>query len=219
MNSPSINFKDKIVIPKFIFGGAALILAIDPILWLVQTWRDPSYDSSGFIVFCICAGLFLWSVTSERTAHTVNLRLPLFLLAVSALTRLVGQVLAINVIGAMTLVLDVYAIGHLAAVGFRKRPISPGWLATCFAFSLPLERIIQRTMGYGLQSVSADGACLVLGSIFDNVRCNGVRILIDHQDVLVDLPCSGARALILVLLFYAACMTVCRPGITKGILG
>ncbi|HIC59964.1 MAG TPA: exosortase T, partial [Rhodospirillales bacterium] len=219
MNSLSINLKDKITIPKFIFGVAALVLAIDPVLWLIQTWRDPSYDSSGFFVFCICIGLFLWSVTSDRTAHTVNLRLPFILLAVSAFTRLVGQVLAINVIGAITLVLDVYAIGHLAAVGFRQRSISPGWLATCFAFSLPLERIIQRTMGYGLQSISADGACLVLGSIFDNVRCNGVRILIDHQDVLVDLPCSGARALLLVLLFYSACMTVCRPGITRGFFG
>ncbi len=137
MNDIQIYFRDKFFLSKLIFGAAAVVLAIDPVLWLVQTWRDPSYDSSGFIVFCVCAGLFLWSVTSERTAHTVNLRLPLFLLAVSALTRLVGQVLAINVVGAITLVLDVYAIGHLAAVGFRKRPISPGWLATCFAFSLP----------------------------------------------------------------------------------
>ena len=219
MNSPSIDFKDKTIIPKFIFGVAALILAIDPILWLVRTWRDPSYDSSGFIVFCVCAGIFLWSITSDRLSHKINLRFPLFLLTVSFLTRLVGQVFEINVIGAITLILDVYAIGHLAAVGFRKRPISPGWLAVCFAFSLPLERIIQRTIGYGLQSVSADGACLVLGNIFDNVRCNGIRILINHQDVLVDLPCSGARALLLLLLFYSACMSVCRPGFVKGIVG
>ena len=108
MNDIQIYFRDKFFLSKLIFGAAAVVLAIDPVLWLVQTWRDPSYDSSGFIVFCVCAGLFLWSVTSERTAHhTVNLRLPLFLLAVSALTRLVGQVLAINVVGAITLVLDV----------------------------------------------------------------------------------------------------------------
>ena len=215
----SIPFKGKFFVSKVIFGIAAVILAVDPVLWLVQTWSDPSYNSSGLIVFCVCVGLFLWSVTSDRTANTVNLRLPFFLLSVSALTRMVGQVLAVNVIGAITLVLDVYALGHLAAVGFRQRPISPGWLAICFAFTLPLERIVQRTIGYGLQSVSADGACLLLGSIFDNVRCNGVRILIDNQDVLVDLPCSGARALLLLLLFYATCMTVCRPGTAKGILG
>ena len=215
----SIVFKDKFFVSKVIFGVAAVILAVDPVLWLVRTWSDPSYNSSGLIVFCVCVGLFLWSVTSERKAHTVNLRLPFLLLSVSALTRMIGQVLAVNVIGAITLVLDVYALGHLAAVRFRERPLSPGWLAICFAFSLPLERIIQRTIGYALQSVSADGACLLLGSIFDNVRCNGVRILIDNQDVLVDLPCSGARALLLLLLFYAACMTLCRPGTAKGILG
>jgi len=112
MNSLSINLNDKTIIPKFIFGAAALVLAIDPVLWLVQTWRDPSYDSSGFIVFCVCAGIFLWSITSDRLSHKVNLGLPLFLLTVSSLTRLVGQVFAINVIGAITLVLDVYAIGH-----------------------------------------------------------------------------------------------------------
>ena len=219
MNSLSIHLNDKTIIPKIVFGMAALALAIEPILWLVRTWADPSYDSSGFIVFCVCAGIFLWSITSDRVNPKVNLRLPLFLLTISSLTRLVGQILAINVIGAITLVLDVYAIGHLAAVGFRKRPISSGWLAICFAFSLPLERIIQRTIGYGLQSVSADGACLFLGNIFDNVHCNGIRILINHQDVLVDLPCSGARALILILLFYSACMSICRPGLAKGIAG
>ena len=219
MNSLSIHLNDKTIIPKIVFGMAALALAIEPILWLVRTWGDPSYDSSGFIVFCVCAGIFLWSITSDRVNPKVNLRLPLFLLTISSLTRLVGQILAINVIGAITLVLDVYAIGHLAAVGFRKRPISSGWLAICFAFSLPLERIIQRTIGYGLQSVSADGACLFLGNIFDNVHCNGIRILINHQDVLVDLPCSGARALILILLFYSACMSICRPGLAKGIAG
>ena len=219
MNNISIYLNDKTFIPKCIFGIAALVLAIDPILWLTRTWRDPSYESSGFIVFCVCFGLFIWSITSDRHSYKVNIKLPLLLLTISSVTRLVGQVLAINVIGALTLVLDVYAIGHLTQVRFRKRAISPGWLSVCFAFSLPLERIIQRTIGYVLQSVSADGACLVLGTIFDNVRCNGVRILINHQDVLVDLPCSGARALILVLLFYAVCMSVCRPGLAKGILG
>ena len=219
MNNISIYLNDKTFIPKCIFGIAALVLAIDPILWLTRTWRDPSYESSGFIVFCVCFGLFIWSITSDRHSYKVNIKLPLLLLTISSVTRLVGQVFAINVIGALTLVLDVYAIGHLTQIRFRKRAISPGWLSVCFAFSLPLERIIQRTIGYVLQSVSADGACLVLGTIFDNVRCNGVRILINHQDVLVDLPCSGARALILVLLFYAVCMSVCRPGLAKGILG
>jgi exosortase/archaeosortase family protein len=46
-----------------------------------------------------------------------------------------------------------------------------------------------------------------------------VRILINQKDVLVDLPCSGARTLLLLQLFYAACMTVCRPNLTSGLFG
>ena len=80
----SILFKDKFFVSKVIFGVAAVILAVDPVLWLVRTWSDPSYNSNGLIVFCVCVGMFLWSVTSDRTAHTVNLRLPFFLLSVSS---------------------------------------------------------------------------------------------------------------------------------------
>ena len=50
MNDIQIYFRDKFFLSKLIFGAAAVVLAIDPVLWLVQTWRDPSYDSSGFIV-------------------------------------------------------------------------------------------------------------------------------------------------------------------------
>ena len=78
---------------------------------------------------------------------------------------------------------------------------------------------MQHTVGFGLQSLSAGSACLILGGLFDNVSCHGVRILINQKDVLVDLPCSGARTLLLLQLFYAACMTVCRPNLTSGLFG
>ena len=93
-----------------------------------------------------------------------------------------------------------------------------GWRFV-FLFVLPLERVIQHTVGFGLQNLSADGACLILGALFDNVSCHGVRILINQKDVLVDLPCSGARTLLLLQLFYVACMTVCRPNISSGLIG
>ncbi len=199
---------------------AAMILAYEPVLWLGRTWADPSYESSGFIVFCICAALFIWSVSSERiTCKPVDKRLAISLVVTTSLIRLIGQVFAVNVIGAVALVIDVYAIGKLSALSYRRNPISAGWLAICFAFSLPLERIIQRTIGYGLQNISADGACSILGSMFDNVTCSGIRILLNNQDVLVDLPCSGARAILLLLLFYCACMSISRPTIMKGIIG
>jgi len=207
-------------LPGLIFGTAALVLAYEPIHWLVQTWQDPAYDSKGFFIFLVCAGLFLWSVTSPRKlSHPENTRWAVILLAATALIRLTGQVFAVNIIGALALVIDVYALATLAGVQQRERPISPGWLAICFLFALPLERVMQHTIGFGLQSLSAGSACLILGGLFDNVSCHGVRILINQKDVLVDLPCSGARTLLLLQLFYAACMTVVRPSLISGLFG
>jgi exosortase O len=207
-------------LPGLIFGTAALVLAYEPIHWLVQTWQDPAYDSKGFFIFLVCAGLFLWSITSPRKlSHPENTRWAVILLTTTALIRLIGQVFAVNIIGALALVIDVYALATLAGVQQRERPISPGWLAICFLFALPLERVMQHTIGFGLQSLSAGSACLILGGLFDNVSCHGVRILLNQKDVLVDLPCSGARTLLLLQLFYAACMTVVRPSLISGLFG
>ena len=207
-------------LPGTIFGIAAGVLAYEPVHWLIQTWLDPAYDSKGFLIFLVCTGLFLWSVTSPRNSVLPgNSRWAVILLAATAVIRLIGQVFAVNIIGALALVIDVYALALLAGVQHRKRSISPGWLAVCFLFALPLERVIQHTVGFGLQSISAGSACLILGGLFENVSCHGVRILINQKDVLVDLPCSGARTLLLLQLFYAACMTIVRPGLTSGLFG
>ena len=56
---------------RILFVVALSILALEPILWLVRTWRDPSYDSQGFLIFLIATGLFVWSVTSERLSRDV----------------------------------------------------------------------------------------------------------------------------------------------------
>ena len=207
-------------LPGLIFGTAAGVLAYEPVHWLVQTWQDPAYDSKGFLIFLVCAGLFLWSVTSPlKLTRPDNTRWAVILLTATALIRLAGQVFAVNIIGALALVVDVYALAILAGVQHRERSISPGWLAVCFLFVLPLERVMQHTVGFGLQSLSAGSACMILGGLFDNVSCHGVRILINQKDVLVDLPCSGARTLLLLQLFYAACMTVVRPNLTSGLFG
>ncbi len=220
MNSTRIYFQNNRLLPGLIFGTAALVLAYAPVRWLAQTWQDPAYDSKGFLIFLVCAGLFVWSVTSPRSiTHSANTRWALILLAATALIRLMGQVFAVNIIGALALVIDVYALATLAGVQHRERPISPGWLAVCFMFALPLERVMQHTVGFGLQNLSAGSACMILGGLFDNVHCHGVRILIDQTDVLVDLPCSGARTLLLLQLFYAACMTVRRPNVISGLFG
>ena len=200
--------------------AAALILAADPAHWLVSTWRDPAYDSNGFLVLVAAVALFAWSVTSPVLDRAPRRRgLALGLIALSASVRLVGQVLAINTVGALCLVLDVYALGLLIGLGTRARPVSPAWLAVVFAFSLPLERIVQRTIGYALQQVSANGACGALGTLYDAVTCEGVRIVLAGTDVLVDLPCSGARTLLLTLLAFAGAAAVCRPTPLQAVTG
>jgi exosortase/archaeosortase family protein len=220
MNNARLHLNTPRFLPGLIFGTAAGVLAYEPVHWLIQTWQDPAYDSKGFLIFLVCAGLFLWSVTSPRKlTRPDNTRWAVILLTATALIRLTGQVFAVNIIGALALVIDVYALAILAGVQHRERSISPGWLAICFLFVLPLERVMQHTVGFGLQSLSAGSACLILGGLFDNVSCHGVRILINQKDVLVDLPCSGARTLLLLQLFYATCMTVCRPSLTSGLFG
>lgn len=205
---------------RALFAIALGILALEPVLWLVRTWREPSYDSQGFLIFLVAAGLFAWSVTSERLdRNAVHARRAIWLLIATAVIRLAGQLLAINTIGAIALVIDVYAIALLCGLHTRARAVSPGWLALCFAFSLPLERIVQRTIGYGLQNLSADGACVVLDTIFDNVICEGIRIIITGVDVLVDLPCSGARAALLLLLLFCAASGISRPGPGQALAG
>ncbi len=102
---------------------AAGVLAYEPVRWLVQTWQDPAYDSKGFLRFVACAGLFLWSVTSPRNlTRPDNTRWALILLTATALIRLTGQVFAVNIIGALALVIDVYALATLAGVQNRERP-------------------------------------------------------------------------------------------------
>ena len=166
------------------------------------------------------SGPFAWSATSpvvDCSSH--RHRLALGLIALSAMARLAGQVLAINTVGALCLVLDVYALALLLGLGARARPVSPAWLAVVFAFSLPLERIVQRTIGYLLQQASAKGACGVLETLYNSVTCQGVRIVLAGKDVLVDLPCSGARALLLTLLAFAGVATVCRPTSLQAVTG
>ena len=163
-------------------------------------------------MFLAVVGLFAWSVTSPLVDHAPRWgSLAFGLIALSASVRLAGQFLAINTVGALCLVYDVYALGLLLGLGSRARLISPAWLAVVFAFSLPLERIVQRTIGHMLQQVSAKRACGVLETVYDAVTCEGVRIVLAGKDVLVDLPCSGARALLLTLLAFAGAAATCRP--------
>jgi len=203
------------------FAAAVAILAIGPVIWLTNTWRDPAFDSHGFAYFCAVAALAAWSATSplKSRAGVADERIAIALLVATALVRLAGQVLAIDTIGALALVIDAYALARLAGLHRRIRAISPFWLAVAFAFALPLERIVQRSIGYVLQDVSAQGACATLSALFGDVQCAGVRITVSGADVLVDLPCSGARAIIVFGFVFAAIATLVRPRWRMALLG
>ncbi|HQC73410.1 MAG TPA: hypothetical protein PLE42_11920, partial [Candidatus Competibacteraceae bacterium] len=41
-----------------------LLLAAHPLVWLVQTWLDPAYDSYGLWVALLSLGLLIWSASS-----------------------------------------------------------------------------------------------------------------------------------------------------------
>lgn len=206
--------------PGWLLGLSALLLAVHPALWLFESWRDPAYNPQGLWVAAAVLALFAWSYSSEQLPGSEsNRRYAFALLALSALVRLAGQVLRVNVLGALTLALDVYALATLAGLRQRRRAVSPFWLALLFAFSLPLERIVQRLLGYGLQQLSASGACGVLGLLVDELQCHGTRILLAGQDLLVDLPCSGARGLMLVLMLFVGLCALRRPRPLQALLG
>lgn len=207
---------------SWIFAAAMVVLAVEPVVWLVETWFNPVYDSPGLWVFSAVLGLGAWSLTSRvidgRGAHQFD-RFACALLLGTAALRLSGHLIAIHVLAAFSLVLDVWAIGRLLRLHQRERAISPFWLSVLFAFSLPIERIVQRLIGFPLQMISAEGACAVLKAGFSEVVCNGVDLQVAGAEVLVDLPCSGARGLMLLAIAFAALCSVHRPGILQAFVG
>ena len=203
-----------------LFFGGALVLAIAPAHWLWRTWTDINWNSNGALIALLVAALFAWSLSSPRKGRCLRARRrAMVLLGATAVTRLAGQVLGVNMIGALALAVDVYALGLLGGLAQRNRAVSPGWLALLFVLALPIERVIQRLIGFALQQVSAAGACAVLSLAPGEVHCEGIRILINGLDVLVDLPCSGARGFLLLLTAFCTLAALRRPSWRAALLG
>ncbi len=197
-----------------------VLLAIHPLIWLAGTWLDPAYDSYGLWVAVLTGMLLLWSTASPLRTPGVSQRYNgFYLLALTAIVRLLGQWLGINTIGAAALAVDIYAIGLLLGLDRRARPLSPGWLAVLFMFALPIERILQRGFGFLLQQISAAGACAALQLGAAPVQCEGIQLQWQGQTLLVDLPCSGTRGLLLLLLLFAAVAAFTRPSFRRACLG
>ncbi|MGB4876526.1 MAG: hypothetical protein WBQ93_13865, partial [Candidatus Competibacter sp.] len=99
--------------PAALIGGL-ILLAAHPLLWLVQTWFDPAYDSQGLWVAALAGGLLLWSATSPLQGIDARQRMNgVGLLGLTALLRLLGQWSGVNTVGAAALAVDVCAIGLL----------------------------------------------------------------------------------------------------------
>lgn len=193
------------------FAIASLILAYHPLHWLARSWISPAYDSHGYIYVLAIAGLVARSLLSGPPTGARPLSPVIGLLVLAAAIRLVGQVLAINIASALALAVDVYALAALLRLRDRPFALSPLWMAVLFVFSLPVETVLQRALGYPLQLISAELSCFLLGAAYDDVACQGVRITVDGLDVLVDLPCSGASGLLLTLAFFVGLNTINRP--------
>ncbi|MEL7370222.1 MAG: hypothetical protein AAFN74_14985, partial [Myxococcota bacterium] len=87
-----------------------LLLAVHPAIWLVGTWLDPAYGSNGGLIFVVCISLILLSFHSGPTSHGAVSHLAPVLAMVMAAVRIIGHLLDVEVIGALALVVDIYAV-------------------------------------------------------------------------------------------------------------
>ncbi|WP_298256355.1 exosortase T [uncultured Litoreibacter sp.] len=199
--------------------AASVLLAIEPLRWLLTSWRDPSYQSYGALYCVVLAGLAGLSIKSSppQGPSVAGRVFVLFLLA--AAIRLAGQLLAINILSALALSLDVFAVATVLRLDRRKLALSPFWMAVFFLFALPLGPILQRVAGFPLQMVSAEVACEMLSPVFSDLLCEGVRLRLNGVDVLVDLPCSGASGLLLLVSLWAFLNILYRPRFRVALLG
>ncbi|MEM8596226.1 MAG: exosortase T [Pseudomonadota bacterium] len=195
---------------------AALLVALDPLRWLIVTWTEPAYGSDGWLVTLAVALLAARSLASPRIAPG-GAGPALALVALTLALRLTGQLLGFGIIGGLALAVDVAALALAAGLHRRAVAVSPFWLAAAFVFALPLERVLQRLLGYPLQALSAEGACGILALLPEGWRgrleCDGLSIALDGAAVLVDLPCSGARGVLLQGLLFALLAAHLRPNL------
>ena len=207
-------------IAPLLFAAGAALLAAAPAGWLVRTWLAPEYGSHGGAIALLALALAGWSLSGARRAAPAPGRdRAVLLVALTAAVRLAGQLLGVSVVGALALVVDVWALGLLAGLDRRRRPVSPGWLALLFAASFPVEFLARRTVGFGLQRLSADVACALLSLAPGGVACDGIALSLGGREILVDLPCSGARGILLSGVLFAALAALARPSFPLAAAG
>lgn len=200
-------------------AGASFLLAIDPLKWLINSWQDPSYQSQGGLYCLALVGIGIVSFRSSKPIGPQRTDRVFILFFVAAGVRFLGQSLAINILSALALAVDVYVLATFLGLDRRRFAVSPFWMAVFFLFALPLGPILQRVAGYPLQMVSAEMACGMLSPVFADLLCEGVRLRVNGADVLVDLPCSGASGLLLMISLWAFLNVIYRPALFRAVLG
>ncbi|MEL7026830.1 MAG: exosortase T, partial [Pseudomonadota bacterium] len=198
---------------------ASLILAAEPIAWLVRSWQDPSYQSVGHWYLFALVALIVASVLSGPTTGIRNPGSLLLIFLAAATFRLLGQIFAVNILAALALAIDVFAITRWLGIDRRPLALSPMWLSTFFLFALPLAPVLERVLGFPLQMLSAEVACHMLNPFFADLFCEGVRLKVSGVDVLVDLPCSGATGLMILLALWTGLNAWHRPKLWDSSMG
>lgn len=200
-------------LPLALLAPGLLALALEPAVWLLRTWTDPAWDSNGWLPALVCLGLVARSLASGPAAHAPRgPRLVLGLLALTALVRLSGRLLAVHALGALALAVDAAALALALGLARRPWPVRPLGLAGLFALSLPLEELLQRALGFPLRLASAAAAHGLLAPLSPGLERHGSLLVQDGLSLAVDLPCSGAQGLWLLLSLAAAVACRRHPG-------
>ena len=114
---------------RFLLLAAAVVLALEPLRWLIGTWVNPGYSSFGMVSALAVAGISLKSGLSPLMIRSrIPERRAVWLLLASSGIRLIAQLLGINVVGGAMLALDVYALAVLFRLPCRRFAVSPLWL-------------------------------------------------------------------------------------------
>lgn len=210
MRLPDGDDRSRLSTALMIPGLVALVA--EPAIWLVHSWSDPSYQSDGGWVAALVAAMLLRSLWSGLALPDPRAtRWAWRLLLATAAVRLAGRLLAVKTIGALALVLDVGALALLLGVGRRPWAVGPFALAALGCLALPVEHLTQRLLGHPLQLLAARSAELVLKPCFPALERQGTLLLHPDVSLAIDLPCSGARGI--VLLAGIALALLCRRSV------
>ncbi len=192
-----------------------VVLAVEPVRWLVRTWTDPAYDSDGAWVALLCLGVLVRCVTSGPAERDdTALRRALWLWLGAAAVRLLGRVLDVDHIAALALVADVGALALLLRTSRRPWPVAPWALAGLFAMALPVQHALQQLASWPLRVASTVTAASVLRGVWPELRREGTVLLLPDGPLSVALPCSGASGL--VLLGTLALAIACRRRLDRS---